>query len=50
MPQMSPMWWLILMLMFNLLYLMMNTILYFNYKIMNKDSIKINKNKMNWKW
>nr|AYE40948.1 ATP synthase F0 subunit 8 [Idioscopus sp. 'myrica']WEP24787.1 ATP synthase F0 subunit 8 [Idioscopus sp. 'myrica'] len=50
MPQMSPMWWLTLMLMFNLLYLMMNTILYFNYKVKNKNQILMKKSKMNWKW
>nr|WAP91726.1 ATP synthase F0 subunit 8 [Idiocerini gen. 'Neoamritatus' sp.] len=50
MPQMSPMWWLTLMLMFNLLYLITNNILYFNYKIKNKELIKSNKMKMIWKW
>nr|YP_009531281.1 ATP synthase F0 subunit 8 [Idiocerus laurifoliae]AXY64090.1 ATP synthase F0 subunit 8 [Idiocerus laurifoliae] len=50
MPQMSPIWWLTLMLSFNMFYLMMNTILYFNYSIKNKMSIKMTKSKLDWKW
>nr|WEP24839.1 ATP synthase F0 subunit 8 [Metidiocerus sp.] len=50
MPQMSPMWWLTLMLVFNLLYMMVNSMMYFNYKIKNKDSTKLSKFKLNWKW
>nr|YP_009228433.1 ATP synthase F0 subunit 8 [Idioscopus nitidulus]AKU47320.1 ATP synthetase F0 subunit 8 [Idioscopus nitidulus] len=50
MPQMSPMWWLTLMLVFNLFYLIMNSLLYFNYdkKFHLKTSTK--KLKMNWLW
>nr|YP_010610853.1 ATP synthase F0 subunit 8 [Sahlbergotettix salicicola]WAP91674.1 ATP synthase F0 subunit 8 [Sahlbergotettix salicicola] len=50
MPQMSPIWWLTLMLTFNMSYLMMNTILYFNYMNKNKNSIKMIKSKLIWKW
>nr|QXP43452.1 ATP synthase F0 subunit 8 [Koreocerus koreanus] len=50
MPQMSPMWWLTLMLIFNSCYMVMTTMLYFNYKIKNKMPIKMNKSKLNWKW
>nr|YP_011017946.1 ATP synthase F0 subunit 8 [Anidiocerus bimaculatus]WQF69858.1 ATP synthase F0 subunit 8 [Anidiocerus bimaculatus] len=50
MPQMSPIWWLTLMLMFNFMYLMMNAMLYFNYEI-NKKYLKENKYlTMSWKW
>nr|YP_010866023.1 ATP synthase F0 subunit 8 [Piezodorus guildinii]WGT93131.1 ATP synthase F0 subunit 8 [Piezodorus guildinii]DAZ87550.1 TPA_asm: ATP synthase F0 subunit 8 [Piezodorus guildinii] len=53
MPQMSPMWWEILFLLFISFYIMMNIMLYFNKK---NNSIKNNKNMMkhnkqiNWKW
>nr|QKW88758.1 ATP synthase F0 subunit 8 [Idiocerus herrichii] len=50
MPQMSPMWWLTLMLIFNLTYLMMNSMLYFNYQTKNKYSMKLLKYKLTWKW
>nr|YP_010610879.1 ATP synthase F0 subunit 8 [Nabicerus dentimus]WAP91700.1 ATP synthase F0 subunit 8 [Nabicerus dentimus] len=50
MPQMSPMWWMTLMLIFNMCYLMMNTMLYFNYNIKNKYTIKMDKLKLTWKW
>nr|YP_009516550.1 ATP synthase F0 subunit 8 [Populicerus populi]AYE40961.1 ATP synthase F0 subunit 8 [Populicerus populi] len=50
MPQMSPIWWLTLMLTFNLFYLMMNTIMYFNYKIKSSNSTNMTKLKLNWKW
>nr|YP_009732578.1 ATP synthase F0 subunit 8 [Idiocerus salicis]QHS71297.1 ATP synthase F0 subunit 8 [Idiocerus salicis]WEP24852.1 ATP synthase F0 subunit 8 [Idiocerus sp.] len=50
MPQMSPMWWLTLMLIFNFSFLMMNSVIYFNYKVTNKCSVKMLKYKLNWKW
>nr|YP_010736939.1 ATP synthase F0 subunit 8 [Chinaocerus tubulatus]WEP24826.1 ATP synthase F0 subunit 8 [Chinaocerus tubulatus] len=50
MPQMAPMWWMTMMLIFNLTYLMTTTMLYFNYKIKTKSSIKVNKPELNWKW
>nr|YP_010271160.1 ATP synthase F0 subunit 8 [Tricentrus longivalvulatus]UKB86925.1 ATP synthase F0 subunit 8 [Tricentrus longivalvulatus] len=50
MPQMSPLWWLSLMLTFNLMIMVYMSLLYFNYK----TSIKFLslKKKMNfiWKW
>nr|YP_010849270.1 ATP synthase F0 subunit 8 [Krisna expansiva]WGG89410.1 ATP synthase F0 subunit 8 [Krisna expansiva] len=49
MPQMSPMWWMTLMILFNLNFYLMMSMMYFNKKIYLKK-----KNKktilMNWKW
>nr|YP_009733511.1 ATP synthase F0 subunit 8 [Krisna concava]QHV34349.1 ATP synthase F0 subunit 8 [Krisna concava] len=49
MPQMSPMWWMTLMLIFNLNFYLMMSIMYFNkknhFKTMKKKSMN-----MNWKW
>nr|YP_009525782.1 ATP synthase F0 subunit 8 [Idioscopus clypealis]AXS67649.1 ATP synthase F0 subunit 8 [Idioscopus clypealis] len=50
MPQMSPIWWLTLMLMFNLCFFFMNSMLYFNYKIKSTSLDYKNKFKMNWEW
>nr|YP_011036478.1 ATP synthase F0 subunit 8 [Jogocerus viraktamathi]WRK19229.1 ATP synthase F0 subunit 8 [Jogocerus viraktamathi] len=50
MPQMSPTWWLYLMLMFNILYLTMMCILYFNFKIKMNKKTKIFNKMFNWKW
>nr|QHB74168.1 ATP synthase F0 subunit 8 [Bolanusoides shaanxiensis] len=50
MPQMSPMWWTMLMLMFNITLISSMAITYFNYKkLMMKNSLKLKK-KMNWTW
>nr|YP_009344626.1 ATP synthase F0 subunit 8 [Entylia carinata]APU51891.1 ATP synthase F0 subunit 8 [Entylia carinata] len=47
---MSPMWWLSLMLMFNMVLMMMNTTIYFEKKNLMKISKKLFNKKMNWKW
>nr|UOA67860.1 ATPase subunit 8 [Deraeocoris sp.] len=53
MPQMSPMWWMTLLLTFMMMYLMIMMTIY-SFKIYNKKSknIKILKSKkfLNWKW
>nr|ARH55220.1 ATP synthase F0 subunit 8 [Thanatophilus sinuatus] len=51
MPQMAPMNWLTLFIMFVIIFLMFNSINYFSFKYPNK-TFKINKNtfKFNWKW
>nr|UBI44030.1 ATP synthase F0 subunit 8 [Eysarcoris annamita] len=52
MPQMSPLWWEILFMMFIISYILMNIMLYF--MIQMKYNIKNNKmyfiNQSNWKW
>nr|UBI44017.1 ATP synthase F0 subunit 8 [Eysarcoris gibbosus] len=51
MPQMAPLWWEILFLMFMLSYLMSTTLLYFNFKVkMNKNNCVMKLFNMNWKW
>nr|YP_010363437.1 ATP synthase F0 subunit 8 [Atkinsoniella aurantiaca]UNZ12538.1 ATP synthase F0 subunit 8 [Atkinsoniella aurantiaca] len=50
MPQMAPMWWTFLMIMFVSTFMLMMSMLYFN--IMSKSMPMMNKkiNQMNWKW
>nr|YP_010582873.1 ATP synthase F0 subunit 8 [Uzeldikra longiprocessa]UGN61293.1 ATP synthase F0 subunit 8 [Uzeldikra longiprocessa] len=50
MPQMSPMWWTSLMMMFILMFIMCLTMMYFStdYKMKIKKKMKIMK--INWKW
>nr|AZL35831.1 ATP synthase F0 subunit 8 [Cosmoscarta bispecularis]QHR79671.1 ATP synthase F0 subunit 8 [Cosmoscarta dorsimacula] len=51
MPQMAPMWWTMLFLMFNSMFLLSNMLMYFIFNLNNK--MKANKmlmNQMNWKW
>nr|YP_011017959.1 ATP synthase F0 subunit 8 [Amritodus flavoscutatus]WQF70190.1 ATP synthase F0 subunit 8 [Amritodus flavoscutatus] len=50
MPQMSPMWWLSLMLSFNLCYLVMMNLIYFNFEIKIVKEFSCNLKKFNWKW
>nr|YP_009185843.1 ATP synthase F0 subunit 8 [Gabronthus thermarum]ALO70587.1 ATP synthase F0 subunit 8 [Gabronthus thermarum] len=51
MPQMAPLNWLTLFLMFTFIFLMFNTMNYFSFKYQFKTNTfnKINK-KINWKW
>nr|WKU84074.1 ATP synthase F0 subunit 8 [Paramixogaster sp.] len=51
MPQMAPMNWLFLFLMFSLTFIMFNIINYFNYfpTYYSSKKMKINKS-LNWKW
>nr|YP_009943340.1 ATP synthase F0 subunit 8 [Cletus punctiger]QOD41603.1 ATP synthase F0 subunit 8 [Cletus punctiger] len=52
MPQMSPLWWEILFLVFIMSFMLMNTIIFYNKKMLPKqksiEMIKINQFK--WKW
>nr|WAK83068.1 ATP synthase F0 subunit 8 [Janus sp. 1 GYN-2022e] len=53
MPQMSPMNWLILLLMFTLMLLSTISLIYFSYKMTPKKTMKYIKNQINipkWKW
>nr|YP_010305210.1 ATP synthase F0 subunit 8 [Philonthus spinipes]ULT46827.1 ATP synthase F0 subunit 8 [Philonthus spinipes] len=51
MPQMAPMNWLILFIIFTLTFLIFNTINYFSFKYqMKPSSISKKSSKINWKW
>nr|YP_009995327.1 ATP synthase F0 subunit 8 [Ochthebius capicola]QNP09730.1 ATP synthase F0 subunit 8 [Ochthebius capicola] len=51
MPQMAPMNWLFLFLMFTMIFLMFNSMNYFSFKYDNLKKFIIKKNlKLNWKW
>nr|YP_010610840.1 ATP synthase F0 subunit 8 [Erragonalia choui]WAP91661.1 ATP synthase F0 subunit 8 [Erragonalia choui] len=50
MPQMSPMWWTLMMLLFIFSMFLLMSLMYFNF--LNKSMLKNKKNihEMNWKW
>nr|WRQ18202.1 ATP synthase F0 subunit 8 [Japanagallia neohamata] len=50
MPQMAPMWWLSLSMMFNMTMMITISTIYFNKNTFLKKFMKNNKNQMNWKW
>nr|YP_010219082.1 ATP synthase F0 subunit 8 [Metrocoris esakii]UBY46235.1 ATP synthase F0 subunit 8 [Metrocoris esakii] len=51
MPQMAPLSWLSLMIMFIMTIIVINTLMYFNKNYMTKmESKEKDYNKMNWKW
>nr|YP_009692452.1 ATPase subunit 8 [Rhagovelia reitteri]QEH58864.1 ATPase subunit 8 [Rhagovelia reitteri]QEH58965.1 ATPase subunit 8 [Rhagovelia sp. XD-2019] len=51
MPQMSPMWWTSLMIMFTLSFMMVNSMMYFMKKYNVKSKMeKKNQIQKNWKW
>nr|YP_010835875.1 ATP synthase F0 subunit 8 [Onukindia connexa]WGC89394.1 ATP synthase F0 subunit 8 [Onukindia connexa] len=50
MPQMSPMWWLNMMLMFIFCLIMMNSLIYFNFFMKNKKKTNYDYKNLNWKW
>nr|YP_009441672.1 ATP synthase F0 subunit 8 [Amara communis]AOY39191.1 ATP synthase F0 subunit 8 [Amara communis] len=53
MPQMAPMNWLFLYIMFNMIFLMFNFLNYYMFLIKNTMNTFKNKNitkKLNWKW
>nr|YP_010271147.1 ATP synthase F0 subunit 8 [Gargara genistae]UKB86912.1 ATP synthase F0 subunit 8 [Gargara genistae] len=50
MPQMSPLWWLTLMLMFNSMIMLSISMLYFNYNNSFKVSTTSQKINLNWMW
>nr|UQS80541.1 ATP synthase F0 subunit 8 [Convexana sp. 1 JW-2022a] len=50
MPQMSPMWWLSMMLMFMFCFFIINSMIYFNI-LKNKNLyLKYKNSNFNWKW
>nr|YP_009995366.1 ATP synthase F0 subunit 8 [Ochthebius griotes]QNP09782.1 ATP synthase F0 subunit 8 [Ochthebius griotes] len=52
MPQMAPMNWILLFMMFTIIFLMFNSMNYFSFKY-NNNMTNISKKKMmklNWKW
>nr|AIW65040.1 ATP synthase F0 subunit 8 [Notonectidae sp. MT-2014] len=52
MPQMSPMWWTMLMIMFLMTFFMFNMMIYFMKmeEGTKEENIKIHTKSMNWKW
>nr|YP_011010254.1 ATP synthase F0 subunit 8 [Esakia hungerfordi]WPW46856.1 ATP synthase F0 subunit 8 [Esakia hungerfordi] len=51
MPQMAPLSWLMLMIMFIITIMIINSMMYFNKNYTNNASkMKSHKNLMNWKW
>nr|AZL35844.1 ATP synthase F0 subunit 8 [Ectemnonotum fruhstorferi] len=51
MPQMSPMWWTTLFLMFNSMFLLTNMLMYYIFNMNNKmNMMNMLKNQMNWSW
>nr|QWC53770.1 ATP synthase F0 subunit 8 [Chudania hellerina] len=50
MPQMSPMWWLLLMMYFIYIMICLNSMIFFNYKSKPKFIKTNNYMNMNWKW
>nr|YP_010835927.1 ATP synthase F0 subunit 8 [Cunedda sp. 1 SJ-2023a]WGC89446.1 ATP synthase F0 subunit 8 [Cunedda sp. 1 SJ-2023a] len=50
MPQMSPLWWLNMMLIFILCVMIMNSLIYFNYMKMSVSFFKKKLLIYNWKW
>nr|WKK49872.1 ATP synthase F0 subunit 8 [Subulatus sp.] len=50
MPQMSPMWWLLMMIMFLIFKLIMNSMIYFTYFFKSKKPIIKNNCQLIWKW
>nr|QNP09756.1 ATP synthase F0 subunit 8 [Ochthebius sp. IBE<ESP> AN76] len=52
MPQMAPMNWIFLFMMFTMIFLMFNSLNYFSFKYtyLNKPNFFKKINKLNWKW
>nr|YP_009995444.1 ATP synthase F0 subunit 8 [Ochthebius nobilis]QNP09873.1 ATP synthase F0 subunit 8 [Ochthebius nobilis] len=52
MPQMAPMNWMILFMMFTMIFFMFNSLNYFSFKYspINKNSLNNKLWKLNWKW
>nr|YP_010727924.1 ATP synthase F0 subunit 8 [Bothrogonia lata]WDZ68105.1 ATP synthase F0 subunit 8 [Bothrogonia lata] len=50
MPQMSPMWWTSLLLMFLTSLLMMMTLIYFDTESLKNNKMTFTKKMMTWKW
>nr|AWN56302.1 ATP synthase F0 subunit 8 [Neomegalotomus parvus] len=51
MPQMAPLWWELLFIMFIIMFMLMNMIIYYNKNItINNKKNCINYKNYNWKW
>nr|YP_010835901.1 ATP synthase F0 subunit 8 [Apphia rufipenna]WGC89420.1 ATP synthase F0 subunit 8 [Apphia rufipenna] len=50
MPQMSPIWWLYMMLMFIMCLIMTNSMIYFNYLSNNTNPVMFKSHNLSWKW
>nr|YP_010952908.1 ATP synthase F0 subunit 8 [Empoascanara defecta]WMQ52351.1 ATP synthase F0 subunit 8 [Empoascanara defecta] len=50
MPQMSPMWWTFLMIMFLMSFIALMTMMYFEFSKEIKYKTNLNFKKMIWKW
>nr|YP_010996495.1 ATP synthase F0 subunit 8 [Sophonia microstaina]WPC85237.1 ATP synthase F0 subunit 8 [Sophonia microstaina] len=50
MPQMSPMWWLLLMIYFIFVMTLFNSMVYFIFYKKNHKEISSKKFMLNWKW
>nr|YP_010701668.1 ATP synthase F0 subunit 8 [Scaeva affinis]WCJ53229.1 ATP synthase F0 subunit 8 [Scaeva affinis] len=53
MPQMAPISWLLLFILFSIIFILFNMMNYFLYLPLtskSKNLLKINTNSMNWKW
>nr|QKO00201.1 ATP synthase F0 subunit 8 [Evacanthus acuminatus]QWC53809.1 ATP synthase F0 subunit 8 [Evacanthus heimianus] len=50
MPQMSPMWWLNMMLMFIFCMMIMNSMIYFNFYYVKSTYNNYKNMNFNWKW
>nr|YP_009694523.1 ATP synthase F0 subunit 8 [Eurydema qinlingensis]QEI26508.1 ATP synthase F0 subunit 8 [Eurydema qinlingensis] len=52
MPQMSPLWWDLLFILFFMIYMLFNIIIYFNYKknMIKNHSIMNKSMHFNWLW
>nr|YP_010310390.1 ATP synthase F0 subunit 8 [Melanacanthus marginatus]UMY75925.1 ATP synthase F0 subunit 8 [Melanacanthus marginatus] len=53
MPQMAPLWWEILFILFIMSFIFMNTIIYYNKNLKSIKSVQSNKllnKELNWKW
>nr|QGZ10079.1 ATP synthase F0 subunit 8 [Oncopsis nigrofasciata] len=50
MPQMAPMWWLTLEIMFSASFMLIMIMMYFNMKINMKKTNKIFMKKIKWMW
>nr|YP_010945302.1 ATP synthase F0 subunit 8 [Japanagallia malaisei]WMI45369.1 ATP synthase F0 subunit 8 [Japanagallia malaisei] len=50
MPQMAPMWWLTLSVLFNINMMITISTIYFNKNILMKNYLTFKKKNLNWKW
>nr|QZZ18357.1 ATP synthase F0 subunit 8 [Sobrala sp. SL-2021a] len=50
MPQMSPLWWTFMMIMFLMTFNLMMNMIYFNYKMKIESKFNITKKNIYWMW